>query len=68
MREGDNEWRIVKLLPSQQIYVRVLTILRELRERSMLLVKTLVAKKTKLRGLTPQANYTDRATASCRRS
>jgi hypothetical protein len=25
-------------------------------------------KKTKLRGLSPQANYTDRATAACRRS
>jgi hypothetical protein len=25
-------------------------------------------KKTKLRGLSPQANYTDRATADCRRS
>jgi hypothetical protein len=25
-------------------------------------------KKTKLRGLNPQANYTDRATAACRRS
>jgi hypothetical protein len=24
--------------------------------------------KTKLRGLSPQANYTDRATAACRRS
>jgi hypothetical protein len=27
-----------------------------------------VPKKTKLRGLSPQANYTDRATAACRRS
>jgi hypothetical protein len=25
-------------------------------------------KKNKLRGLSPQANYTDRATAACRRS
>jgi hypothetical protein len=25
-------------------------------------------KKTKLRGASPQANYTDRATAACRRS
>jgi hypothetical protein len=25
-------------------------------------------KKTKLRGTSPQANYTDRATAACRRS
>jgi hypothetical protein len=25
-------------------------------------------KKTKLRGSSPQANYTDRATAACRRS
>jgi hypothetical protein len=25
-------------------------------------------KKTKLRGLSPRANYTDRATAACRRS
>jgi hypothetical protein len=25
-------------------------------------------KKTELRGLSPQANYTDRATAACRRS
>jgi hypothetical protein len=29
---------------------------------------TLKLKKTKLRGLSPQANYTDRATAACRRS
>jgi hypothetical protein len=27
-----------------------------------------VAGKKKLRGLSPQANYTDRATAACRRS
>jgi hypothetical protein len=26
------------------------------------------SKKTKLHGLSPQANYTDRATAACRRS
>jgi hypothetical protein len=25
-------------------------------------------RKTKLRGFSPQANYTDRATAACRRS
>jgi hypothetical protein len=31
-------------------------------------VITWKAKKTKLRGLSPQANYTDRATAACRRS
>jgi hypothetical protein len=28
----------------------------------------ILTKKTKLRGLSPQANYTDRATATCRRS
>jgi hypothetical protein len=28
----------------------------------------LVLKKTKLRALSPQANYTDQATAACRRS
>jgi hypothetical protein len=27
-----------------------------------------VINETKLRGLSPQANYTDRATAACRRS
>jgi hypothetical protein len=27
-----------------------------------------ITKKTKLRGRSPQANYTDRATAACRRS
>jgi hypothetical protein len=27
-----------------------------------------VKPKTKLRGFSPQANYTDRATAACRRS
>jgi hypothetical protein len=26
-----------------------------------------IVKKTKLRGLSPQANYTDRATAACQR-
>jgi hypothetical protein len=29
---------------------------------------TLKTKKTKLHGLSPRANYTDRATAACRRS
>jgi hypothetical protein len=29
---------------------------------------TLKLKKTKLRGRSPQANYTDRGTAACRRS
>jgi hypothetical protein len=28
----------------------------------------IILKKTKLRGRSPQANYTDRATAACRRS
>jgi hypothetical protein len=30
--------------------------------------KKVTKKKTKLRGRSPQANYTDRATAACRRS
>jgi hypothetical protein len=29
---------------------------------------SIITPKTKLRGLSPQANYTDRATAACRRS
>jgi hypothetical protein len=31
-------------------------------------IYTLYLKKTKLLGFSPQANYTDRATAACRRS
>jgi hypothetical protein len=38
-----------------------------IKELSRLIVIT-EKKKTELRGPTPQANYTDRATAACRRS
>jgi hypothetical protein len=33
-----------------------------------LIIVYLIKKKTKLHGLSPRANYTDRATAACRRS
>jgi hypothetical protein len=33
-----------------------------------LLIVEIKLKKTKLRGLSPRANYTDRATAACQRS
>jgi hypothetical protein len=38
--ENYNERRIVKLLPSQRIYLLVLTTLREPRKKSVLLVNT----------------------------
>jgi hypothetical protein len=37
------------------------------RRLSMRYTLRTVVKKTELRGLSPQANYTDRATAACRR-
>jgi hypothetical protein len=40
----------------------------QLTPSSAALLHQLDKKKTKLRGLSPQANYTDRATAACRRS
>jgi hypothetical protein len=39
-----------------------------LKSHSSLLIKVVIKLKTKLRGLSPRANYTDRAIAACRRS
>jgi hypothetical protein len=36
--------------------------------KSLLELNNNLCTKTKLRGFSPQANYTDRATAACRRS
>jgi hypothetical protein len=42
--------------------------LAQSRDRSWAPVNTVLNHKKKLRGFSPQANYTERATAACRRS
>jgi hypothetical protein len=43
------------------------SILDEIKENVGVLLFSLVASKTKLRGFSPQANYTNGVTAACRR-
>jgi hypothetical protein len=51
-----------------KFYLRTSYLISCHRKRSNNLYNISSLKKTKLRGLSPQANYTDRSTAACRRS
>jgi hypothetical protein len=51
-----------KIVRNKVIHVQCTT------HNGRILFYTCTLTKTKLRGLSPQANYTDRATAACRRS
>jgi hypothetical protein len=58
-------YTVAAVIMVYMIYLTILTVSLAIVHR---LVRGLPNKKTKLHGLSPRANYTDRATAACRGS